>query len=245
MNLIIDIGNTLSKVVVFDNSEIIHSKKYDSLTTNILKSVLDLHKEIDYVIVSCVGKQDEEIFSSLNKQFKEKFIIFNSLTPTKIINDYHTPQTLGVDRLAAAQGACTLFGIDKNMLIFDFGTAITIDFVEQGHFKGGNISLGATLRFKALNNYTERLPLLSLTEEISLVGKTTNAAIENGVINSIIFEIEGYISHFKKEFKDIIIIFTGGDAKYFAGKLKNTIFAYSDLVPIGLNDILNNNKGLI
>ncbi|MFI3262166.1 MAG: type III pantothenate kinase [Rikenellaceae bacterium] len=239
MNLVIDVGNTLTKVYVFSDDKIMFSEKYKKLYTTDIEHVLNNHKEVKHAIISSVGATCEKTFLYLLDRFKENFIIFSKNTILKIKNDYLTPDTLGVDRLAAAEGACTLFGTDKNMLIVDFGSAITIDIVEKGHFIGGNISLGAALRFKALNDYTEKLPLKELTEEFSLVGYSTDSAIQNGVINSIIFEIEGYIKRFEQEYGEIMIIFTGGDANYFANKLKNAIFAVSDLVPIGLNSLVN------
>lgn len=238
MNLVIDVGNTLTKIYVFSDDKIMFSEKHKKLYVSDIESVLHRHKGVEFVIMSCVGAIDRKIFLYLCDTFKEKFITFSENTPTKVKNDYLTPESLGVDRLAAAEGACTLFGTEKNMLIVDFGSAITIDIVEKGHFIGGNISLGAKLRFQALNDYTEKLPLKQLTEEFSLIGNSTNSAIENGVINSIIFEIEGYISRFEQRYGELMIIFTGGDAKYFANKFKNAIFALSDLVPIGLNSIL-------
>lgn len=241
MNLIIDIGNTSVKIAVFKNDQIIFNNRIESLTVDILHNLLIKYNEINAAIVSCVGICSDSAITYLKEKFKINFILFNNKTKIKIYNDYSTPTTLGVDRLAAAQGACSLLGYDKNIVIFDFGSAITIDFISKGRFKGGNISLGIALRFKALNDYTAKLPLGNLIENPSLIGNSTISAIENGVINSIIFEIKGYIELFHHEFEKINIIFTGGDAKYFANKLKNTIFAYSDLVLIGLNDILNNN----
>ena len=98
------------------------------------------------------------------------------------------------------------------------------------------------MRYKALNHFTNKLPLLSKNEEFSFIGKNTNQAMNNGVINGIIFEIEGYVSKLETEFTDLKVVLTGGDAFFFAGMLKKTIFVVANLVLIGLNRILEHNE---
>lgn len=152
---------------------------------------------------------------------------------------------MGRDRLAAAVGANAIYP-ENDVLIFDFGTAITIDIVtKEGEFLGGNISPGVQSRFRALHDYTARLPLLSMPGDpgvaIPLVADSTDDAITSGVINGIQFEIEGYIEQLSASHDSLKIIFTGGDGIFFAKRLKNTIFATYDLVVHGLNRILEYN----
>ena len=128
------------------------------------------------------------------------------------------------------------------LLIVDFGTAITIDQVSaDGVFRGGNISPGVQMRFRALHDYTAALPLCESCEDQTLLGRSTVEAIRQGVMNGIAFEIEGYIARLFPEIDALSIIFTGGDAKFFVKRIKNTIFAHCDLVFLGLNRILEYN----
>ena len=121
-------------------------------------------------------------------------------------------------------------------------TAITVDYVSgDGTYRGGAISPGMGMRFQALHRYTARLPLCRETAEERLYGTTTTSCIEQGVMNGIAFEIEGYIARFRRENADICIIFTGGAAKNFAKRIKNAIFADCELVFLGLNRILEFN----
>ena len=130
----------------------------------------------------------------------------------------------------------------RNLLIVDFGTAITIDQVSaDGVFRGGNISPGVQMRFRALHDYTAALPLCESCEDQTLLGRSTVEAIRQGVMNGIAFEIEGYIARLFPEIDALSIIFTGGDAKFFVKRIKNTIFAHCDLVFLGLNRILEYN----
>lgn len=238
MNLVIDVGNTFTKIAIFDKKEIVYNNKITSIDVSTLKVILAMFPQIKSAILSSVVTNTIGAELFLESVFDDKFIKFNSETPTRVINLYKTPLTLGADRLAAAEGALELFGSNVVIMVVDLGSAITIDLVEYGKYLGGNISPGAVLRFKALNNFTARLPLCELTEDISLFGGTTNEAIVNGVTNSILFEIERYIAILNDKYGDVKIIFTGGDANYFANKLKNTIFAYSELVLFGLNKVL-------
>jgi type III pantothenate kinase len=82
---------------------------------------------------------------------------------------------------------------------------------------------------------------VSLEEEVEAIGSDTVSAIRSGVVSGITYELEGYIARAEAEFEDLRIIFTGGDANYFAKRLKNTIFATADLVILGLNKILEYN----
>ena len=130
----------------------------------------------------------------------------------------------------------------RDALVVDFGTAITVDYVSgDGTYRGGAISPGMGMRFQALHRYTARLPLCRETAEERLYGTTTTSCIEQGVMNGIAFEIEGYIARFRRENADICIIFTGGAAKNFAKRIKNAIFADCELVFLGLNRILEFN----
>ena len=183
---------------------------------------------------------DEELERFLEQRMK-RFLRFDQNVPVPIVNRYATPGTLGADRLAAAVGANTIYP-NIDILIVDFGTAITIDVVSGGEFLGGNITPGAAIRFKALHHFTKKLPLCSLNDNpTELFGNTSVSAIECGVVNGIVYEIEGYIRDLQRKYSDLRIIFTGGDSNFFAKRLKNTIFATYDLVAYGLNRILEYN----
>lgn len=162
-------------------------------------------------------------------------------TPVPINNRYLTPETLGFDRLAAAVGAATVYP-GANVLAIDAGTAITYEFVDaQNNYRGGNISPGMEMRFRALHHFTGKLPMIESKMPVSFLGNTTSEAIKAGVIEGMIFEIDGYINTLKKSHHDLKIIITGGDAIFFDKKLKNSIFVNLNLTLHGLNRILRHN----
>lgn len=241
MNLAIDIGNTLAKLAVIDDGQMVDFQKTEKIDSTFIERLLEENPKIDAAIIVSTGESGSEWQQMLEKRMK-RFVRFNAETPIPIENGYETPQTLGLDRLAAAVAANALYP-NSNVVIVDFGTAITVDFVSaEGKFLGGNISPGAATRFKALHHFTKRLPLCELDEDsVRLLGNSTLTAIESGVVNGIVYEIEGYIRDLQQRYNNLRIIFTGGESDFFAKRLKNTIFATYDLVAYGLNRILEYN----
>ncbi len=235
MNLIVDIGNSRIKFAWFNVDELV-GKCFSNLFVSELPSEIS-RLNFDFVFVSASGKNQPEIISLL-KQRVRHFRIMDSETPIPLKLKHKTPQTLGLDRKAACVGASVVYP-NKNCLVFDAGTALTIDLLLHEHgMMGGNISPGLKLRFQSLHNFTEHLPLLNPAETNFPLGNKTTDSILNGVQLGILFEVEAYIEKYSEEYPDIVPVFTGGDADFFVKNLKNSIFAQPDLVVIGLNRIL-------
>ena len=242
MNLVIDIGNTLIKAAVVEHDEVLFMQHAEHLSAIDIPALTLRFPQLKRAIVASTSSPTTEVAMLLrHKGFDVLEMTFT--TPTPIGNAYASPETLGVDRLAAAVAAVEVMGC-RDCLVVDFGTAITIDLVEDGVYRGGNISPGVRTRFRALHDYTSRLPECSPTDEELEYGSTTRQAIEQGVMQGITYEIEGYISHFSAQNVKISLIFTGGDAKYFVKRIKNAIFANCELVICGLNRILEYNASI-
>lgn len=215
---------------------------FDQLHAYELSALIDEHEGIiDRAIVCSTGEAAPVIIDILRRRIPYVITMDTADAGVPVKNLYLSPETLGQDRLAAAVGAAVVLP-GRNVLVVDFGTAITFDLVTAGgEYAGGNISPGVDMRFRALNHFTERLPLCSLSGVETLIGNHTEQAIANGVANGVEFEVKGYMDRLKSEYDDLAVIFTGGGAEYFVEKFKNAIFANYDLVSIGLNRILNYN----
>ncbi|PID89750.1 MAG: pantothenate kinase [Bacteroidia bacterium] len=241
MNLIIDIGNTKTKISVYhrqkkEESEILLTKNIDKIYP-----VLSKYRKrgIEKAIFSSVANTPADLPIYLNQEFK-LFIELSAQTKIPIQNRYKSA-SLGRDRLAAIVGAYNIFP-KSNVLVVDAGTALTFDLLnEKGEYVGGNISLGMTMRYKALNSFTDKLPLLEQKDEFVFLADNTNDAIISGVQNGLIFEVEKYIEKLHQTYTGLKVILTGGDSIFFDNKLKNTIFVEPFLVEIGLNTILEYN----
>ncbi len=239
MNLIIDIGNTRIKAALFENGEMVAQCTDDTFSVGAVMRMA-AGRRIDRAIVSSTRGDATDVAAALH-EVTAKVLLFDNSTPVPVSNKYLTPATLGRDRLAAAVGIASLYP-GRNVMIVDFGTAITVDMVSaDGEFLGGVISPGVTMRFKALNHYTASLPLLEPCECDGTIGRSTREAIELGVMNSVQFEIEGYISRMERKFDKMLVIFIGGEAKNFAKRIRNTIFASCNPVFYGLDRILEYN----
>ena len=240
MYLIVDIGNSRAKIVVVEGANILYNTVAECVSVDIVEGLMAQYSGITHAIISTTRGDGESVKTLLSGYIGEVVLFTPATTPIPIANHYHTPNTLGADRLAAAVGAWAMYP-DSDIMVVDFGTAITIDYVVGGAFVGGNISPGVSTRFRSLNDYTACLPLCEPTEVVLEYGRTTREAIEQGVMRGVEHEIRGYVEAFSKENGKKRIIFTGGDAKYFVKRIKNTIFADCEPVISGLTTILEYN----
>ena len=237
-NLIVDEGNTLCKIAVLDKSEVLCEAVSAEFDMAAAAQMIEQFS-VDKAVVASTRQGAEKIAEQLRSKI-DKVLLFSSQTEVPIGVEYSSRQTLGADRIAAAVGVVCEMGIE-NALIVDMGSAVTFDVVENGVFKGGNISLGVAMRFKALNQFTASLPLCEATEPNGEFGKSTTEAIEQGVMQGILYEIEGYANRIFEKNDKKSIIFCGGDAESFVNRIKNAIFAPRKLMFTGLNRILEYN----
>jgi type III pantothenate kinase len=239
LNLIIEQGNTAVKVAVYDRKEMLISAVYEKFGVSELFPILEQYP-LENGILSSVATPADEWVEVLGARLKY-FLVLDCRVKLPVEVRYLTPETLGNDRIAAAVGA-NFLQPDKDVLIIDAGTAITYEIVEaSGAYLGGNISPGMTMRFRALHRYTEKLPLVGAQEWIPWMGTTTETAIQAGVVNGIVYEMDGYIHEVRKKYPDVFVFLTGGHSFYFERRLKNSIFAAINLVLVGLNRILEYN----
>lgn len=243
-NLIVDIGNTRVKVAVMSGDEVICDSIFEAFDGEALRCVEGLVGQYGVLrgIVSSTRGDGERVTEML-RGVLAYVLHFDAGVAVPIRNSYLTLHSLGRDRLAAAVGAATLYGEESDaQLVIDMGSAITIDLItREGGFEGGVISAGVSMRFRALHEFTAGLPLCDSTDVVLDVARTTKDAIEQGVMEGVRYEIEGHIEAKREKFDEILVIFMGGDAKKFANRIKNAIFAQRELVLVGLNRILEYN----
>jgi type III pantothenate kinase len=238
MNLIVDIGNTSTKLAVFEGKEKLSQSRINELSCEELEKELRGYK-IKSAIVSSVKKLPPFISDLFFSNIPFVHVLSHkSQLPFRI--GYDSPETLGTDRIAAVAGAFNLYP-GAEVLVIDAGTAITFDFLSGYDYKGGNISPGLTMRFKALNIFTDRLPLVSPVESYTFPGRNTRDAIIAGVITGVTYEINEYIRTFENKHSDFKVIVTGGDSEYLKDKIDYHITYMPDIVIDGLNYILEYN----
>jgi type III pantothenate kinase len=242
MQLIIDIGNTLVKYHVFDQDIIMES--YFEEHVHWKRPLDKINKQFPEIRTA--------ILSDVNGSFVEE--IKEALFPLLIVHcsidlklpfetKYDPSKQLGQDRIALL-AACCKFYPKKTTLIIDVGSCITYDLIDNNAVhQGGSISPGFSMRYKSMNDYSGKLPLLeSLNKEHNLVGTSTTEAIHSGVYHGIANELLSVIADYKSNHEHLTVILTGGDAQMLSKPLKNSIFAHSNFLAEGLNHILVMNQ---
>jgi len=240
MQLVIDIGNTRIKAAVFQKDQLLEFLVFKDYREVLESALFNNNYTFNNCIVASVVDDIAVFVDELAKNVN--VLLFTSETPLPIKNLYKTTSTLGSDRLAAAVGGEFLFP-GQDILIIDAGTCIKYNFVnEKKEYIGGAISPGLQMRFKALNTFTARLPLLEVDPDFnSLIGVDTKGSILSGVEMGAIAEVNGFIAEYKLMSPNLKVLITGGDVNFFEKRLKNSIFADSYLILKGLNRILNYN----
>ena len=238
MNLIIDIGNTSVKVALANNGMIVRKERLASADPALIERFAGRHSP-EGIIVSSVGADPSDLLDFLRgKCDRVHNLTWQSEYPFNI--DYGTPETLGVDRLAAAAGGF-VHHPGADLLIIDAGSALTVDLVNDGAYRGGSISPGLSMRFRALHEYTDRLPLVTRRDSFSFPGKTTEEAIAAGVVMGMVYEINEYIRTFEEKHKKLVTVITGGDSELISSRTERKVLIYPDLVTEGLNFLLDTN----
>lgn len=241
MNLIIDIGNTCVKLVCFNDGKVVEEQRTDKDDAVALQSFCSRYP-FSRGICSSVSDISEEYSAALSSLPFSMMEFKSGITRVPITNKYNTPLTLGSDRLAAVVGANWLQP-GRDVLVIDIGTCVTFDFINSiGEYLGGNISPGPTMRLKALNHFTARLPFVERRGDTPDFGTDTTTAIRSGVMNGIKYEIEGYIHSFLAKYPQLFVYLTGGVHLNLQFSENLSIFADDFIVPKGLNRILEYNN---
>ena len=228
-NLLVEIGNTALKAAWSEGMTLGKTFRYQGEKMfDYVDSLVEKEKPAVMVISSTIeiGSLEEERLRS-----KCGRLVILDRNHTEVAECNGLPSYLSPDRVASVMAARYLFK-GKGSIVFDFGTTLTIDVIEpDGEYVGGNISLGLRTRFKSLARYSRTLPLIADTPlTVRQTGDSLKSSIESGVVSGIMFEIRGYLSLFPEK----MVVFTGGDALYFAKRMKNSIFAVCNLVLMGL-----------
>ena len=241
MNLVIDAGNTQIKLGVFGRNGLLYSEVLEEHGfTDGIKAVFQKYPGISHGIVASVGHLGKSATDALSVFCKVHAVGPETRMPFR--NNYATTHTLGADRMALATAA--FYGYPRrNALVVDAGSCVTFDFLNgYGEYLGGAISPGLRMRYRALHEFTARLPRLEPEEPLDLIGNATASSMHSGVVNGLVSELDGIIGQYRNRYPDLTVILTGGDAQFLAKRLKSSIFAHSNFLLEGLNQLLDYNK---
>jgi len=240
VNLVLDIGNTRTKLGIFAEGHLLYKDQLEDLKSGLLEQLL-MDFWVEQVLVSSVTKPSYELLPDLSAMVRVQEL--THLTPLPFVNAYHTPETLGKDRLAAVAGAHALSPA-TNCLVIDAGTCIKYEVLTaEGMYLGGNISPGLHMRSEAMHTFTARLPAVDLELPAQSIGQSTTSALQNGAFLGAILEVEGFIARIEQELgKKWKVFITGGDGLFLKEYIKDKSAIYQpNLVLIGLDHIATYN----
>jgi type III pantothenate kinase len=240
IQLAVDIGNSFAKAALFDGSNHLGFQYFDDKDPSALLPLFANFAPPTSCLIATVRAIDGALLDFLSSFCETRFLSSETALPFRIA--YQTPQTLGPDRIAAVAAAYGKFP-KKNVLVIDMGTCITYDLLTaQKVYQGGSISPGIAMRFKAMHQFTGKLPAVEAVDHAPLIGFNTTTAMQSGVMWGIQAEIDGIIDAYAHLYEDLTVLIGGGDNKYFDKKFRISIFASSNLVIEGLKIIMDYNE---
>ena len=229
--LCLDFGNTRLKVALFEEDRLSETIVLREDSVQHLEEIIQLHQP-NFSILSSVVEHSPEIEEVLTAETRFHKLNNNSKLPFTI--PVGKPETVGADRLAIASAAVFVFP-KKNNLVIGLGSCITYNFINQSHeLVGGSISPGMEMRFKAMHQFTAKLPLVEADWNVPLIGYDTKTNLQSGVVLGMSKEIDGIIDAYNEKYGNFNVVLTGGDIVIFEPHLKNKIFADPDLIFKGL-----------
>ncbi len=234
-----DFGNTRLKAAVFESDRFVLDLVLENDDPATIEKLLKEYQPHRSILSSVVDHNTaiEELLAA-----RTSFHKVSHLTRINFSIPSGKPETIGADRLALC-AAATRFFPGKNNLVIALGSCITYNFINQYHqFLGGSISPGMEMRFKAMQHYTARLPLVQKDWNFPLTGYDTKTNMQSGVIAGMTFEIDGFINAYASKYGNFNAVLTGGDTTYFAGQLKNKIFADHNFLFKGLYALSETNN---
>ena len=237
--LCLDFGNTRLKAAVFEKDDFLEEIVLPDDHPSTLEKILAVHQPQKSILASVIDHNPaiEELLAA-----RTKFHRLSHLTKANFTTPVGRPESIGADRLALSAAAVHYFP-GKNNLVIGMGSCITYNFINQYHqFIGGSISPGMEMRFKALQQFTAKLPLVQPEWNFPLLGYDTKTNLQSGVIAGISFEMAGFIESYANKYDNFNVVLTGGDTPYFARQLKKKIFADSNFLFKGLYALSETNN---
>jgi len=237
--LCLDFGNTRLKVAVFNNDEFVEEIILPNDEMFTIERLIAIHRPEKTILSSVINHNPaiETFLAGVTKFHK-----LSHLTRANFTTAVGKPETIGADRLALCAAAAHFYP-GKNNLVIGLGTCITYNFINQyQQFIGGSISPGMEMRFKAMQVFTAKLPLVHAEWNFPIIGYDTKTNMQSGVIAGIAFEMDGFIDEYAQKYGNFNVVLTGGDTAYFARRLKNRIFADSNFLYKGLYALSETNN---
>ena len=256
MLLVIDIGNTNIVFGVYTDDTLINHWRVSTVLERtadeyaiVLNSILYFEKvrltDIQNVIISCVVPPLLVPFRSICERYigVEPLVVEPGMkTGMPIL--YDNPQEVGADRIVNA-----VAGYEKHkkaLIIVDFGTATTFDYVTpKGEYVGGAIAPGVMISLEALFERASKLPRVQLVKPKEIIGKNTISAMQAGTVYGYVSLVDGIVTRMKETVTtNPWVIATGGLASLVFQESRSLDEVDELLTLTGLKILYEKNKDL-
>lgn len=258
MVLVLDVGNTNIVLGVYSEEALLKewrlstqitrtADEYGIKVLNLLKfSEVDPKEIVGAIISSVVPNINYSLERMIEKYFNIKPMVVGPGTKTGINIKYKNPKEVGADRIVNAVAAHEKY--DRAQIIIDFGTATTYCALRRnGDYLGGAIAPGIKISADALTQRAAKLPKIELTKPSFIIGKSTESAMQAGMIYGYIGSVEYIIKGMKKELMELgeeepLVIATGGFANLIGSSTEYIDVVDSYLTLDGLRILYHKNK---
>ncbi len=248
MWLTIDIGNSAVKGGFFRDGDLIHAFRLDRAAATSWSAAL--HPHLRDVSVLRIGLAS--VVPSLTGPVEEALYRETGLRALRVAPSLHlpltlayqTPDTLGMDRLAAAVAAWTRHGkADRPVVALDAGTAVTYDVVDRhGVYRGGPIGAGPGLLRSALSRDTAQLPDVPFALPEEPIGRSTREALQSGLMYGFLDGVAGMLTRIARRLDaPPLVVATGGWASFLGENLKGIDHIEPHLVLFGIYHLMTCN----
>ncbi len=254
MLLVVDIGNSNIVIGVFKDGKLLRNwrvgtnkagscDEYGIILLNLFKHSDIDQKNISGAIISCVVPSLQDIFTEAIKKYLEiEPLAVSPGIKTGMPIRYNNPKEVGADRIVNAVGAFEKY--KKELIIIDFGTATTFDYVSaDGEYLGGTITPGVMISLESLCEKASKLPRVELMKPKTVIGKDTVSSMQSGIFYGYVSLVNGMVEKIKKEMKsDPMVIATGGLASLISSSAKSVDKVEAHLTLDGLKIIYDRNQ---
>jgi type III pantothenate kinase len=237
--LCFDFGNTRLKCAVFEDGQLKELLILDNDSTDTVQELILRYQPVKSILSSVIDHNPaiEELLAR-----HTRFHLLNYSSRLPVVSPVGKPETIGADRLALVSAATHLYP-EQHSLVIGLGSCITFNFVNRFHeFLGGSISPGLEMRFRAMHEFTAKLPLVKPDWNFPLIGYDTRTNMLSGVILGMSKEIDGMIDAYREKYSQLNVVLTGGDQEFFLPHLRNDIHADPNLLYKGLYAISEHNN---
>lgn len=252
--LCIDVGNTQTVLGIFQGRKItsrwrIHSDRdrtadeYVHLIRDLLRSDDVDESSLAGISISCVVPPARQaLIDMANSAFGIEPLVVGPGIRTGMPILYDNPKEVGADRIANAVAAYERFGVE--LVVIDFGTAITFDIIsEAGEYVGGIIFPGIQISLDALFLKASKLPRVELEKPHSVIGKDTISSIQSGIVFGYASLVDSVVEKISGERGTVPhVTATGGLAQVIAGEAKSINEILPDLTLEGLRILWERNQ---